>query len=104
MIAMIGAPAKHTQREMEKRSMTQFEPTTLTTRPAEDSDAQDRARRIKLLNQQIIEKSLEQHLAELKRLDGWMASPGVLAALGMVAGIALFSFGVLFMKFVVLAQ
>lgn len=101
---MIGAPAKHTQREMEKRSMTQFEPTTLTTRLAEDSDAQDRARRIALLNQQIIEKSLEQHLAALKRLDGWMASPGVLAALGMVAGIALFSFGALFTKFVILAH
>ena len=84
--------------------MTQSEPTTLTTRLAEDSDAQDRARRIALLNQQIIEKSLEQHLAALKRLDGWMASPAALAALGIVAGIALLSFGVLFTKFVILAH
>lgn len=104
MIAMIGPPARHMQREMEKRSMTQSEPTTLTTRLAEESEAQDRARRIRLLNQQIIEKSLEQHLAALKRLDGWMASPGVLAGLGMLAGVALISFGALFTKFVILAH
>ena len=83
--------------------MTQSEP-KVTTLLAEDSEAQNRARRIKLLNQQIIEKSLEQHLAELKRLDGWMASPGILAGLGMLAGVALFSFGVLFTKFVILAH
>lgn len=84
--------------------MTRSEPTTLTTRLAEDSDAQDRAKRIELLNQQIIELSLEQHLEALKRLDGWMASPWVLSGLGMAAGIALFCFGVLLTKFVVLAH
>lgn len=76
----------------------------MTTRPAEDSEAQNRANRIKLLNQQITELSLEQHLAALKRLDGWMASPWVLSGLGMAAGIALFCFGVLFTKFVALAH
>lgn len=76
----------------------------MTTRPAEDSEAQNRAKRIKLLNQQIAELSLEQHLAALKRLDGWMASPWVLSGMGMAAGIALFCFGVLFTKFVVLAH
>ena len=81
--------------------MTQSEPTALIT---DDSEAQNRAKRIKLLNQQIIELSLEQHLAALKRLDGWMASPWVLSGLGMAAGIALFCFGVLFTKFVVLAH
>jgi hypothetical protein len=84
--------------------MTQSEPTTLITRLAEHSEAHDRAKRIELLNQQIIEKSLEQHLAALKRLDGWTASPWVLSGLGMAAGIALFCFGVLFTKFVVLAH
>ncbi len=104
MIAMIGAPAKHTQREMEKRSMTQFEPTTLTTRPAEDREAEDRAKRMRLLNQQIIEKSLEQHLAALNRLDTWRASPWILSGLGMVVGVALISSGALFTKFVILAH
>ena len=84
--------------------MTRSDQTTMTTRPAEDSEAQNRAKRIKLLNQQIAELSLEQHLAALKRLDGWMASPWVLSGLGMAAGIALFCFGVLFTKFVVLAH
>lgn len=84
--------------------MTHSDQTTMATRPAEDSEAQNRAKRIKLLNQQIIELSLEQHLAALKRLDGWMASPWVLSGLGMAAGIALFCFGVLFTKFVVLAH
>lgn len=84
--------------------MTRSDQTTMATRPAEDSEAQNRAKRIKLLNQQITELSLEQHLAALKRLDGWMASPWVLSGLGMAAGIALFCFGVLFMKFVVLAH
>lgn len=101
---MSRQPSNYTQREMEKRSMTRSEPTTLTTRLAEDSEARDRARRIELLNQQIIEKSLEQHLAALKRLDGWMASPGVLAGMGMLAGVALFGVGVLFTKFVILAH
>jgi len=84
--------------------MTRSDQTTMTTRPAEDSEAQNRAKRIKLLNQQIAELSLEQHLAALKRLDGWMASPWVLSGMGMAAGIALFCFGVLFTKFVVLAH
>lgn len=84
--------------------MTHSDQTTMATRPAEDSEAQSRAKRIKLLNQQIIELSLEQHLAALKRLDGWMASPWVLSGLGIAAGIALFCFGVLFTKFVVLAH
>ncbi|MES2421976.1 MAG: hypothetical protein V4595_11885 [Pseudomonadota bacterium] len=101
---MIGPPAKHTQREMEKRSMTQSELTTLTDRPAEDSEARDRAKRIELLNKQIMEKSLEQHLVALNRLNGWQTSPWILSGLGMAAGIALFSFGVLFTKFVILAH
>ena len=84
--------------------MTQSEPTALITRLADDSEAQNRAKRIELLNQQIIELSLEQHLAAMKRLDGWMASPWILSGLGMAAGIALFSFGVLFTKFVILAH
>jgi len=84
--------------------MTHSDQTTMATRPADESEAQNRAKRIKLLNQQIIELSLEQHLAALKRLDGWMASPWVLSGLGMAAGIVLFCFGVLFMKFVVLAH
>lgn len=84
--------------------MTQVEPTTLTTRLAEDSEAQDRAKRIERLNQQIIEKSLEQHLAALKRLDGWRASPWVLSALSILAGVALISFGALFTKFVILGH
>ena len=104
MIAMIGPPPTHTQREMEKRSMTQFEPTTLTTRLAEDSETQSSAERIKLLNQQIIEKSLQQQLAALNRLDGWETSPWILSGLGIAAGVALFSFGVLFARFVVLAH
>ncbi len=84
--------------------MTHSDQTTMATRPADENDAQNRAKRIKLLNQQIIELSLEQHLAALKRLDGWMASPWVLSGLGMAAGIALFCFGVLFTKFAVLAH
>lgn len=95
---------KYTQRTMEKRSVTQFEPTTSTTRLPEDSEAQNRAKRIELLTQQLIEKSLEQHLSHLNRLDGWKNSPWILSSLGMVAGIALFSFGMLFTKFVVLAH
>lgn len=101
---MSGQLSNDTQREVEKRSMTQSESTKLTTRLAEDSEAQDRARRIELLNQQIMEKSLEQHLAALNRLDGWMTSPGVLAGLGMLAGVALICFGALFTKFVILAN
>lgn len=97
-------PSNYTQREMEKRSMTRSEPTTLTSRLAEDNESQTRARRIELLNQQIMEKSLEQHLAALNRLDGWATSPWILSGLGMAAGIALFSFGVLFTKFVILAH
>jgi hypothetical protein len=84
--------------------MTQSEPTTATTWPTEDSETQDRAKRIESLNQQISEKSLQQHLTALNRLDGWETSPWVLSGLGMVAGIALFSFGVLFTKFVILAH
>ena len=84
--------------------MTQFEPTTLTTRLAEDSETQSSAERIKLLNQQIIEKSLQQQLAALNRLDGWETSPWILSGLGIAAGVALFSFGVLFARFVVLAH
>lgn len=94
----------YTQHETEKLSMTQSKSTTLITQLADDSEAQNRAKRIKLLNQQITELSLEQHLAALKRLDGWMASPWVLSGLGIAAGIALFCFGVLFTKFVVLAH
>jgi hypothetical protein len=89
---------------MEKRSMTQSEPTTLTTRLAEDSETQSSAERIKLLNQQIIEKSLQQQLAALNQLDGWETSPWILSGLGIAAGVALFSFGVLFARFVVLAH
>lgn len=84
--------------------MTQSEPATLTNRPTEDGEAQDRAKRIALLNQQILEKSLEQHLTALNRLDGWKNSPGILAGLGMLAGVALVSFGVLFAKFVIVAH
>ena len=83
--------------------MTQPEPTTLTNRLAEDSYAHDRGKRIERLNQQIIERSLEQHLAALNRLDGWRASPWILSGIGTVAGIALISFGMLFTKFFVLA-
>lgn len=101
---MISPLSNATQDEMKKRSMTQSEPTTLTDRPAEDNEAQDRAKRIELLNQQIMEKSLEQHLAALNKLDGWETSPWILSGLGMAAGIALFSFGVLFTKFVILAH
>jgi len=84
--------------------MTQSEPTSLTNRLAEDSEVQDRAKRIELLNQQIMEKSLEQHLAALNRLDGWETSPWIISGLGVAAGIALFSFGALFTKFVILAH
>ncbi len=84
--------------------MTQSKPTTLTTRLAEDSETNSSAERIKLLNQQIIEKSLEQQLAALNRLDGWETSPWILSGLGIAAGVALFSFGVLFARFVVLAH
>jgi len=84
--------------------MTQSDPTTLTNRLAEESKVQDRAKRIELLNQQIMEKSLEQDLAALNRLNGWQTSPWILSGLGMAAGIALFSFGVLFTKFVLLAH
>jgi hypothetical protein len=101
---MSRQPSNYTQREMEKRSMTRSRPTTLTTRLAEDNESQNRAKRIELLNQQIMEKSLEQHLAALKRLDGWASSPWILSGFGMAAGIALFSFGVLFTKFVILAH
>ncbi len=81
--------------------MTQCEPTTTTTCPAEDGAAEDRAKRIKLLNQQIMEKSLEQHLAALNRLDTWKTSPWILSGLGMVVGVVLISSGVLFTKFVI---
>ncbi len=84
--------------------MTQSEPTTPTTRLADDGEDQSRAKRIALLNQQILEKSLEQHLAALNRLDGWKASPWVLSGVGMIVGVALISFGALFTKFVMLAH
>jgi len=84
--------------------MTQSEPTTNNTRPAEDREAEDCAKRIRLLNQQIMEKSLEQHLAALNRVDTWKTSPWVLSGLGVVGGVALISSGALFMKFVILAQ
>jgi hypothetical protein len=73
---------------------------TITT----PSLAEDRAKRIRLLNQQIMEKSLEQHLAALHRLDTWKTSPWALSGLGMVVGVALISSGVLFTKFVILAH
>ncbi|MEG8057037.1 hypothetical protein QP150_10105 [Sphingomonas sp. 22L2VL55-3] len=81
--------------------MTQFE---RTNRLGEESEDLDRAKRIERLNQQIIEKSLEQHLAALNSVDGWKASPWILSGIGMIAGIALFSFGMLFTKFIVLAH
>jgi len=84
--------------------MTQSEPTTNNTRPAEDGEAEDCAKRIRLLNQQIMEKSLEQHLAALNRVDTWKTSPWVLSGLGVVAGVALISSGAMFTKFVILAQ
>lgn len=84
--------------------MTQSEPTTLTDRLAEDREFQDRAKRTQLLIQQNIEKSLEQNLADLNRLDRWVVSPWVLFVLGMIAGGALVVLGALFMKFVILAQ
>ncbi len=84
--------------------MTQSEPKTLINRSAEDSEVQDRAKRIELLNQRIMEKSLEQHLAALNSLDGWKTSPWALSGLGMIVGVALISFGVLFTKFFVLAH
>ncbi|MEG8044959.1 hypothetical protein QP175_01285 [Sphingomonas aerolata] len=101
---MFGRFPNHEQREMEKRSMNQSEPTSLTTRLVEDSEVQDRAKRIELLNKQIMEKSLEQHLAALNRLDTWKTSPWILSGLGMVVGVALISSGVLFTKFVILAH
>jgi hypothetical protein len=101
---MSRQPSNRSQREMEKRRMTQCEPTTTTTWPAEDGEAEGRAKRIKLLNQQIMEKSLEQHLAALNRLDTWKTSPWILSGLGMVVGVALISSGVLFTKFVILAH
>ncbi|MEG3174528.1 hypothetical protein U1708_20210 [Sphingomonas sp. ZB1N12] len=84
--------------------MTQSELTTLADRLAEDNESQDRAKRIEILNQQIMEKSQEQHLAALNRLEGWATSPWILSGVGMAVGIALFSFGVLFTKFVILAH
>ena len=83
--------------------MIQSEPTT-TTQPAEDREAEDRAKRIKFLNHQIMEKSLEQHLAALNRLDTWKTSPWILSGLGMVVGVALISAGVLFTRFVILGH
>ena len=84
--------------------MTQFEPTTLTSVLVEDREAQVRAKRIEQLNQQIMEKSLEQHLAALNRLDGWKTSPWILSGLGVVIGVALISLGALFTKFITLAH
>lgn len=84
--------------------MAQCEPTTNTTCPAENGDADDRSKRIKLLNQQIMEKSLEQHLAALNRLETWKTSPWILSGLGMFVGVVLISSGVLFTKFVILAH
>jgi len=84
--------------------MTQSDRTMMTTRPAEDKEAEDRAKRIELLNQQIMEKSLEQHLAALNRLDAWKTSPWTLSGLGMFVGVALISFGAMFTKFVILAH
>lgn len=84
--------------------MTQSEPTTQTTRQAEDSEAQDRAKRIDRLNQQIIEKSLERHLADIERVEGWMTSPWALSVLGVIAGVSLMSLGALFTKFFILTH
>jgi len=84
--------------------MTQSEPTTSTTWPAVDREAEDRAKRIRLLNQEIMEKSLEQHLAALNRLDTWKTSPWILSGLGLVVGVVLISSGVLFTKFIILAH
>lgn len=84
--------------------MTQFEPTTLTSLLVEDREAQVRTKRIEQLNQQIMEKSLEQHLAALNRLDGWKTSPLILSGLGMVIAVALISLGALFTKFIILAH
>ncbi|RYF22435.1 MAG: hypothetical protein EOO77_04125 [Oxalobacteraceae bacterium] len=82
--------------------MTQFERTTLTNRPLEDSEAQSRTERIERLKQKIIEKSLEQHLDALNRLERWTASPWVICALGMVASVGVVSLGILLTKFVIL--
>ncbi|TXC70959.1 hypothetical protein FSB78_08380 [Sphingomonas ginsenosidivorax] len=101
---MSGQLSNHTQHEPKKRSMTQSEPTTLTTRLAEDSEAQERAKRINRLNQQIIEKSLERHLAELEMVDGWLASPLAVGGLGVIAAVTLVSLGALFTKFVILTH
>jgi hypothetical protein len=82
--------------------MTQFERTTLTNRLLEDSEAQRRTERIERLKQEIIEKSLEQHLDALNRLERWTASPWLACALGMVASVGVISLGMLLTKFVIL--
>lgn len=84
--------------------MNQSEPTTLTDRLTEDKEFKDCSKRTRLLIQQNIEKSLKQNLTDLNRLNRWTASPWVLFVLGMIAGVALFAVGALFMKFVILAQ
>lgn len=84
--------------------MAQCERTTLTNRLLEDSETQSQAVRIERLKQEIIEKSLEQHLDALNELEKWTASPWVACALGIVASVGLISLGMLFAKFVILPR
>ena len=88
----------------ESPCIAQSDRTITTPSLAEDREAEDCAKRIRLLNQQIMEKSLEQHLAALHRLDTWKTSPWALSGLGMAIGVAVISLGVLFTKFVILAH